>query len=84
MQTKELPEELHKPIVRKSEKRKLHSSFINNIWGADLANMQAINKFDKGFWFFSFDIDMYSKYVWVIHLKHRKGITFTVDSWNHD
>ena len=49
MQTKELPEELHKPIIRTSEKRKLHSSFLNNIWGADLANMQTINKFDKGF-----------------------------------
>ena len=43
-QNKELPEELHKPINRKFKKRKVHSSFIDNIWGADLADMQLIRK----------------------------------------
>ena len=28
-------------------KGKVHSSFIDNIWGADLADMQLISKFDK-------------------------------------
>ena len=36
---KELAEELHKPIIRKFEKRKVHSLFKDNIWGADLAGM---------------------------------------------
>ena len=36
---KELAKELHKPIIRKFNKRKVHSPFIDNIWGADLANM---------------------------------------------
>ena len=36
---KELVEELHKPIVRKFKKRKEHSPFLDNIWGADLADM---------------------------------------------
>ena len=39
MSNKEWTEELHKPIIRKFEKRKVHSSFIDNIWGADLADM---------------------------------------------
>ena len=34
---KELAEELHKPVVRKFEKRKVHLHFIGNIWDADLA-----------------------------------------------
>ena len=34
---KELLEELYKPIIRKFEKRKVHSPFIDNICGADLA-----------------------------------------------
>ena len=34
---KELAEELHKPIIRKFNKRKVHSPFIDKIWGADLA-----------------------------------------------
>ena len=45
---KELAEELHKPVIRKFEKRTLHSPFIDNIWGADLADMQLISKFNTG------------------------------------
>ena len=29
---KELAEELHKPIIRNFNKRKVHSPFIDNIW----------------------------------------------------
>ena len=47
MSNKEWAEELHKPIIRKSKKRKVYSSFIDNIWGADLGDMQLISKFNK-------------------------------------
>ena len=40
--------ELHKTIIRKLEKNKSTLTFIGNIWGADLADMQLINKFSKG------------------------------------
>ena len=46
-----LTEELHKPIIRKSKKRTFYSRFKENIWGADLADMQLISKFSKGFRF---------------------------------
>ena len=36
---KELAEELHKPIIRRYNKRKVQSSFIDNIWGRDLVDM---------------------------------------------
>ena len=36
---RKLAEELHKPIIRKIEKRKVYSSFKDNICGADLADM---------------------------------------------
>ena len=61
---KELAEELHKPIIRKSEKKKVHSPFIDNIWGADLADMLLISKFTKGFRFSLCIIYIYSKYAW--------------------
>ena len=35
MSDQQLAEELHKPINRKFNKRKVHSSFIDNSWGAD-------------------------------------------------
>ena len=47
MSNQELAEELHKQIMRKFEKRKVHTSFIDNIWGADLADMQLRKKFNK-------------------------------------
>ena len=43
-----LANELHKPIIRKFNKRKVYSSFKDNIWGADLADMQLLSKFNKG------------------------------------
>ena len=48
---KELAEEIHKPIIRNFNKRKVRLLFIDNIWGADLADMQLISKFNKGFRF---------------------------------
>ena len=40
MQNNELAEELHKSIIRKFEKWKAQSSFIENICYADLADVQ--------------------------------------------
>ena len=74
---KELAEELHKPIIRNVNKRKVHSSFIDNIWEADLVDMQLRSKFNKGFRLLLCVIDIYSKYARVIPLKVKKGITIT-------
>ena len=49
---KESAEELHKPIIRKLNKRKVHSPFIDNIWAADLADIQLISKINKGLYFY--------------------------------
>ena len=45
----QLAEELRKLIIRKFKKRSIYSGFKDNIWGADLADMQLISKFNKGF-----------------------------------
>ena len=42
----QLADELHKPIIKKFEKTKVYSSFRDNIWGADLADMQLLSKFN--------------------------------------
>ena len=44
----QLANELHKPIIRKFKKRKVYSSFRDNIWGVDLADMQLLSKYNKG------------------------------------
>ena len=71
----QLADELHKPITRKFKKRKVYSSFRDNIWGADLADMQLLSKFNKGFRFLLCVIDIFSKYAWIILLKDKKGIS---------
>ena len=71
----QLADELHKPIIRKLKKRKVHSSFRDNIWGVDLADMQLLCKFNKGFRFLLCAFDIFSKYAWVIPLKDKRGIS---------
>ena len=41
---KVLAEELHKPVIKKFNKRKVYSQFRDNIWGVDLADMQSLSK----------------------------------------
>ena len=43
----QLENELDKPIIRKFWKRKVYSSFRDNIWGVDLADMQSLRKYNK-------------------------------------
>ena len=38
-ENQQLANKLHKPIIRKFEKRIVYSSFKDNIWGVDLADM---------------------------------------------
>ena len=77
MTNQELAKELHKPIIRKYEKRKGYSPFINNIWDAHLVDMQLISKFNKGIRFLLCVTIIFSKYAWVIPLKDKKGITIS-------
>ena len=73
-----LAEKLHKLIIRiKFKNRTVFSRFKDNIWGADLADMQLISKFNKGFRFLLCVIDIFSKYAWVVSLTDKKGVTIT-------
>ena len=74
-ENEQLANELHKPIIRKFEKRKVYSTFKDNIWGVDLADMQLLSKYNKGIKFLLRVIDIFSKYAWVVPLKDKKGIS---------
>ena len=67
-----LAKELHKPIIKNFKRRKVYSSFKDNIWGIDLADMSLISKFNKGFKYLLCVIDLFSRYSWVIRLKNKK------------
>ena len=70
-----LADELRKPIISKFEKRKVYSLFRDNIWGSDLADMELLSKFNKGFTFLFCIIDIFGKYAWVAPLKEKNGIS---------
>ena len=57
------------------EKRTVYSGFRDSTWGADLAEIQLISKFNKGFRFLLCVIDIFSKYTWVVSLKDKRGIS---------
>ena len=59
-ENKQLAEELHKPIIRKFEKRRVYSTFKDNIWSVDLADMQLLTKYNKGIRFLLCVIDIFS------------------------
>ena len=59
MSNQQLAEELHKSIIRKFKKRKVQSSFKDNIWSADLADMQSISECNLGFQFLVHVIELY-------------------------
>ena len=51
----------------------MYSSFKDNIWGVDLADMQSLSRYNKGFKYLLCAIDLFSKYAWVIPIKDKKG-----------
>ena len=58
----DLAEELNKPIIQKFKKITVYFRCKDNIWGADLADMQLISKCNKGFrlllWLLIFLVNM--------------------------
>ena len=69
----QLGNELHKAIIQKFQKRKAYSSFRDNIWGVDVADMQLLSKYNKGNKYLLCAIYFFSKYSWIIPLKDKKG-----------
>ena len=74
-ENEQLVNELHKPIIRKFIKRRVYSTFKDNIWGVDLPDMQLLSKYNKGIRFLLCVVDIFSKYAWVVPLKDKKGIS---------
>ena len=57
----------------------MYSSFKDNIWGADLADMQLISKNNIGIKYLLCAIDLSSKYSFVVPLKVKKKLLLLMD-----
>ena len=76
----QLAEELNKTVIKKFKKRKINSFFTDNIWGANLPNIQLLRKFNKEIHFLLCVIDVIdiSKCARMVSLKSKNGTTITV------
>ena len=69
----QLTNEFHRQIIRKLKRWKVYSSFTDNIWGVNLADMQSLSKYNKGIKYLC-AVDLFGKYARVIALKDERGI----------
>ena len=70
----QLANKLHRQIIRKFKKRKVYSSFRDNIWGVDLADIQSLSIHNKGIKHLLCAIDLFCKYAWVAPLKAKEEL----------
>ena len=56
----QLANELHRQVARKFKRRKVYSSFRDNIWGVDLADMLSFSKYNKGIRYLLCAVDLFS------------------------
>ena len=71
----QLAEELHKPVTKKFKKRKVYGRSKDNIWAADLPEMESLSSKYKNVKYLLFVIDVFFKYAWIKPLKDKKGKT---------
>ena len=74
----QLADELHKPIKRNFTRRRVIVNHIDEIWAADLAEIQQFSKWNKGYRYLLLVIDVFSKYGWIVPLKDKKGETVMI------
>ena len=70
--TDELAEELYKPITRKFQRR-VKVNGIDEIFAADLIDLQAFSKDNNEIKCLLTVIDIFSKFVWIIPWKRQTG-----------
>ena len=73
--SEQLAEELHKPVIKKFKRRKVYARFKDNIWAADLAEMESLSSKNKNVKYLLCVIDVFTKYAWVKKVKDKKGKT---------
>ena len=63
--------EVHKPAFKPKKFRKVMTYKINDIWSADIVDMQSLEKFNDGYKYILTVIDIFSRYAWAIPLKTK-------------
>jgi hypothetical protein len=75
-----LSKELHKPLIKKFNRRKVRVAGINDTWACDLVEMQEWSKQNDGYKYMLNVIDVFSRYAWSVKMKNKMAIT-TLESF---
>ena len=71
--SEQLSEELHKTVIKNFKRVKDYARFKDNIWAADLAEMESSPSKNKNVKYWLCMIDVFTKYACVKPLKDKKG-----------
>ena len=71
----QITEELNKPVTKKLKRRNVYIKFKDNIWEADLAEMESLSSKNKNVKYLLCVIDVFTRYAYVKPLKNKKGKT---------
>ena len=72
---KQLAKELNKPLTEKFKKRKVYERSKDNIWAADLPEIESLSSKNKNVKYLLCVIYVFTKYAWGKPLKNEKGKT---------
>ena len=72
----ELANELHAPVKRKFQRRRVISYGVDDVWSCDLVEMQEWSKQNKGYRYMLNVVNVFSKYAWSIKLLGKKTKLF--------
>ena len=65
---------LHIPIRHRFRRKQIFTKGIDDLWQADLVDMQSLAQHNDGVKFLLTCIDTFSKYAWVRPLKNKSGL----------
>ena len=68
----QLAEELHKPVIKNFNRRKVYARFKDNIQVPDLAEMKSLSSKNINVKYLLCVIDIFTKYAWLKPLKYKK------------
>lgn len=66
---------LHKPVQHKFPRNKYVLSNLNELWQADLSDLQSYSEYNDGYRYILCVIDVFSKYAFVRPMKNKKSTT---------
>ena len=72
-----LAEEVFSPQITKFRRQRIIPLYKDETWSADLIDKSSLSKYNNSYKFILTDIDIFTKYAWVISLKNKSGLSIT-------